>query len=342
MTGQEERDMLFARLFGFTAIIQSGLLVQTRPLPTSASSDTLPSTLASYQELVDQLLALGEKKSWFRESVWWTLGLAIDALHGSNVPWKKTATDYTIDSILSKSWSPEKIALVVKLERLYPARDWQPLLSPVFKSSDLLNTSNMPALARILKVIRSFSVDCADRHQYRIRRSMMVSLKTPLQLVRAIGNLSYTLFGTLCWIHSCPPQELKSSQHLFQNFSVSSWMVSMNAGFSNSLIFFPLRISICVNSVSRAQVLGISSLPKGIAPCDRINDAYALYKEFYAYLDKPSFETRPILTQNSHSNCKFDAYLRACMLTTAGKRNSRFRSEKSAAGFLADPPANWP
>ncbi|KAJ7582854.1 DNA polymerase phi-domain-containing protein [Mycena floridula] len=151
MSGQEERDMLFARLFGFAAVVQSGLIVQTKPLPTSASSTTLPSNLPTYQELVTELLALGEKKSWLKESVWWTLGLAIDALHASEVSWKSAAIDFTIETVVGTSWSPEKIATVIKLQALYKNRSWQSFVSPVFKSADLLSTGNMPVLARILK-----------------------------------------------------------------------------------------------------------------------------------------------------------------------------------------------
>lgn len=151
-TGQEERDILFARLFGFTAVVQSGLIVRTKPLPTSASSTTLPSNLSSYQELVAQLLDLGDKKSWLRESVWWTFGLAIKTLSTSDVSWKNDAVQFTISTVLSTSWSPEKIAAVVKLQELYPHHDWKTSLSPVFKNPDLLSTGNMPALARILKV----------------------------------------------------------------------------------------------------------------------------------------------------------------------------------------------
>lgn len=152
MTGQEERDVLFARLFGFTAIVQSGLLVRTKPLPTSASSATLASTLLSYQEVVNQLLELGEAKSWIRESVWWTLCLAIDALRDSDAEWKDEAIQFTIGKIIEQSWSPEKVALTLKLQELCPDYEWKSHLSPVFKKSTILHTNNLHSLAKILKV----------------------------------------------------------------------------------------------------------------------------------------------------------------------------------------------
>ncbi|KAI0350071.1 hypothetical protein OH77DRAFT_1100919 [Trametes cingulata] len=150
MTGQEERDVLFARLFGLTAVIQSGLLLRDSTLP---SSSTVASDLASYKEVLAQLLALGEKKSWLRESAWWSIGLAVDALIASEVSWKDEAVDATFAAIYSeaKAWTPEKVALTLKLQAAYPSRDWKKLLAPTFKNPDLLSTGNLSTLARILK-----------------------------------------------------------------------------------------------------------------------------------------------------------------------------------------------
>ncbi|KAI0654742.1 DNA polymerase phi-domain-containing protein [Cubamyces menziesii] len=150
MTGQEERDMLFARLFGLTAVIQSGLLLRESTLP---SSSTAAADLDSYKEVLAQLLALGEKKSWLRESVWWSIGLAVDALTASDVSWKNEAVEATISAVYTevKAWTPEKVALTLKLQAAYPSRDWKKLLAPTFKNADLLSTGNLTTLARILK-----------------------------------------------------------------------------------------------------------------------------------------------------------------------------------------------
>ncbi|KAI0648248.1 DNA polymerase phi-domain-containing protein [Trametes meyenii] len=150
MTGQEERDVLFARLFGLTAVIQSGLLLRDSPLP---SSSTVASDLEAYSETLTQLLALGEKKSWLRESAWWSISLAVDALTTSGVSWKDEAVDATIAAVYSesKTWTPEKVALTLKLQATYPSRDWKKQLTPTFKNPDLLSTGNLATLARILK-----------------------------------------------------------------------------------------------------------------------------------------------------------------------------------------------
>ncbi|KAJ6630633.1 DNA polymerase phi-domain-containing protein [Mycena sp. CBHHK59/15] len=153
MTGQEERDVIFARLFGLTAIIQSGLLVRAKPLPSSASSETSASSLASFQEAISLLIALGEKKSWLRESAWWTLSLAIDALHASDVPWKEDAFEATLACVFAENttWSSEKVAITLKLQNLQPERDWRKFVCPAFKNPDMLSNANLLTLGRILK-----------------------------------------------------------------------------------------------------------------------------------------------------------------------------------------------
>ncbi|KAI0668533.1 DNA polymerase phi-domain-containing protein [Trametes maxima] len=150
MTGQEERDVFFARLFGLTAVIQSGLLLRDSALP---SSSTVASDLDAYNETLTQLLALGEKKSWLRESAWWSISLAVDALTASEVSWKDEAVDATIAAVYSesKTWTPEKVALTLKLQVAYPSRDWKKQLAPTFKNPDVLSTGNLATLARILK-----------------------------------------------------------------------------------------------------------------------------------------------------------------------------------------------
>ena len=154
MTGQEERDVLFARLFGLNAVIQSGILVRMDALDAYESSAAQASALDSYRQTIVELLALGERKSWLRESAWWTIALAVDTLNDSDIKWKENAADFTLHQLFveNKSWSPEKVALCLKLQGLYPDRDWHKFLCPTFKSTNLLHTRNLQLLARVLKV----------------------------------------------------------------------------------------------------------------------------------------------------------------------------------------------
>lgn len=155
MTGQEERDVLFARLFGLTAVIRSGLLVRQTPLPSSGSSNTQVSSVESYEEVLKKLIEIGEAKSWLRESAWWTVGLAIDAVQDSSVPWKAKALGTTFEYLFSKDkesfWSSEKVAMTLKLQPLWPNHDWDSALAPVFKGPNIFSAGNLAPLGRILK-----------------------------------------------------------------------------------------------------------------------------------------------------------------------------------------------
>ncbi|KAG1875007.1 DNA polymerase phi-domain-containing protein [Suillus tomentosus] len=154
MTGQEERDVLFARLFGLATIIHSGLLVRQTPLSTSPSSATNSSSLESYKELVNHLLVLAEKKSWLRECTWWTIGQAIDAVIKSSVSWKEEALASTLEVVYEREkniWTPETVAITLKLQPAMPKHDWKKTLAPTFKDSAILASSNFSSLGHILK-----------------------------------------------------------------------------------------------------------------------------------------------------------------------------------------------
>ena len=154
MKGQEERDILFARLFGISSVIQSGLAVRTKPLPSSPSSETAASSIECFEQIISSLLSLGDQKSWLRESAWFAIGLAVEALHGSNVDWKEEAVEKTSDALFTTHsvWSTEKLALTLKLQDFFPSRDWKGYLSPTLKNTNLFSTGNLATVARILKV----------------------------------------------------------------------------------------------------------------------------------------------------------------------------------------------
>lgn len=229
MTGQEERDVLFARLFGLTAVIRSGLLLRDTPLPASASSATFASSLTSYKDVLLALLALGEKKSWLRESAWWSIGLAVDSLGASTVPWKDDAFEATISAIYleNKIWFSEKVALTVKLQSLRPDWDWHSLLSPTFKQSKLLNTANLTTLAKILKVhAHTMHLLSPPSHSI-IRNQPWTAMKIWMYQTRALGSLRYTSSGIYFSTRSSPILQLVDYPKApSRNFSGLSLMAS--------------------------------------------------------------------------------------------------------------------
>jgi DNA polymerase phi len=163
MQGHEVRDQIFARLFGLVSVIQSGLLWRESTLSTPQSSRILVSTLGNFQTACNELLSLGERKSWLRESCWWALGLVVDGLETARVPWKAEALGWILEKVFAenKTWTPEKLAFALNVERMDLPLSWKDLLAPTFKGAHLLATGNLPTVARILRVKYLFSVELA-------------------------------------------------------------------------------------------------------------------------------------------------------------------------------------
>lgn len=121
--GQEERDFLFARLFGVQALVQSGVLFASR------------SRLEDFQRATEVILAVSEKKGWLRESSWWVLVQAVEKIGEQEVPsWKSEALEWLAERICStkREWTPEKLGLVLKL------REQLPVSTPTSFSMDVL------------------------------------------------------------------------------------------------------------------------------------------------------------------------------------------------------------
>ncbi|OXH24380.1 DNA polymerase phi subunit [Cryptococcus neoformans] len=140
MKGSDERDMMFARLFGMTAIVQS----QSLFAPSATKDD--------FRGVIEELEKLGQAKAWMRESAWWTLVQSVLLLLGSKVQWKEDALHEVIDVVFEeKGWTQEKVALVLTLEQSGIDIDWKTYLAPTFKHNPLLSIHNLVTLGRILK-----------------------------------------------------------------------------------------------------------------------------------------------------------------------------------------------
>ncbi|KAN0066282.1 DNA-directed DNA polymerase [Thecaphora frezii] len=141
VSGQEQRDLMFAKLFGVLALVQSGLLFR----PTSS--------LSNFERAINVLLALAEKKSWMGESSGWVIFQSIGHLHGDKAPaWGDEALRWlarTIGSAQDKT--PERVAILFKLEQTGRLDEQDHLFVPPFKNAQLLSSANLPILARILR-----------------------------------------------------------------------------------------------------------------------------------------------------------------------------------------------
>lgn len=154
MKGTEERDNLFARLFGLASIIESGMLFGTK------------ATLEDFKICLGELMALGEKKSWIRESAWWTVLTGIKGLLTSQVEWKDAAISAVLQRVYGTDgkpheetakkargmeWTQEKAALTLVLQNSHPELPWKVLLAPTFKNGSILSSGNLSTLGKLLK-----------------------------------------------------------------------------------------------------------------------------------------------------------------------------------------------
>lgn len=115
MDAREERDLLFAKLVGAHALVRSGVLVR----PTGEASNAGE----SWKEVVQQLVALANKKSWIREPSYWVICEAIEALATAPASeWKDDAIKWAVQRLVNdarekaKGWGPDKIAVVLTLQ----------------------------------------------------------------------------------------------------------------------------------------------------------------------------------------------------------------------------------
>jgi len=141
MKGTDERDAMFARLFGLTAIIQSGALFASG---AGSAND--------FRDVMAQIVAVGQAKGWLRESAWWTLLEATERLLASKVEWKGEAVDDLVAKVFGEQgWTQEKVALALILERGRPVSF---LKDPVEETlmPRLGSQLEIAALGRTLKV----------------------------------------------------------------------------------------------------------------------------------------------------------------------------------------------
>lgn len=143
LSGQELRDLQFARLFGIFALVRSGLLYA----PTSS--------LPTFQRAFYILTKVAYYKSWISESCGWVLmqmmlPLASDS--ASRPVWAAEALDWVASCVTTThSLSPETVALTLTLSRIAPELNMGGRLSPPLKHPCILATPNLTMLANVLR-----------------------------------------------------------------------------------------------------------------------------------------------------------------------------------------------
>ncbi|PWN19959.1 hypothetical protein BCV69DRAFT_283492 [Microstroma glucosiphilum] len=136
----EQRNLLFARLFGIQALVRSGMLIER---PTT--------DLAEVEKVIELLRNLSEKKAYLRESCGWTLVQLLDSLAASsNEQLKSAVSQLVFNDAVSGDLTPEKVALILKLQEFAPKLKADGKVAGLKKGGDILSAPNLPTIAKVL------------------------------------------------------------------------------------------------------------------------------------------------------------------------------------------------
>ncbi|KAA6413200.1 MAG: DNA polymerase V [Lasallia pustulata] len=135
VSGQEERDHHFGRLFGLEALIKSGILFKS-----GKSTD--------WDIVLDLIFELAKKKPWLREECGWIIYGAIQNLHeqGLDPSYVQAIIDRINSHGLAKT--SEGIAIWIAVQSYFPAVD---LPAGIWKHEDPLSIKEKSNLAKVLK-----------------------------------------------------------------------------------------------------------------------------------------------------------------------------------------------
>ncbi|KND01937.1 DNA-directed DNA polymerase [Spizellomyces punctatus DAOM BR117] len=135
--GQEERDILFGRIFGLMAICQADMLARPH------------TTIEDVQEMVTRLLKYASSKSYIKETCFKVLITMVEKLHETKL--EAEAVEYVIPTVLSKGIEgPEELWFAIVMQSRYPKFAWASVL-PSWRDGSVLHTKNKTQLVAILK-----------------------------------------------------------------------------------------------------------------------------------------------------------------------------------------------
>lgn len=118
------------------------------------------STVYDWRVAIEEVLYLGERKAWLRESAGWVVqGATRHLLQREDVEWKAEGLQILVnaafrrDSAGSLEWTPERLALAILLQSAAVEADWASITTPAFAEPRILSSpKNLPTIARILRV----------------------------------------------------------------------------------------------------------------------------------------------------------------------------------------------
>ncbi|CAO1616346.1 unnamed protein product [Sympodiomycopsis kandeliae] len=137
----EERNLLFARLFGVQALVRSGLLSRS-------------SSVSDVTRAIDILVELGEKKSPLRESAGWVLVQMLESISSETSTSPSSVRKSTCEALsryaTQGELSPEKLAVLLKLSQVDSKFKLEGKIASV-KRGNILSSDNLPLLAKLLR-----------------------------------------------------------------------------------------------------------------------------------------------------------------------------------------------
>lgn len=137
----DEKEMLFARLFGLHAIARAGVCFHTPALAT----------------LFNELLSLMRVKSWLQEAGAFVI---LDILqrfpeNASQEDWDVARQSLFLET--AREWHAQKLAWILFLQSANTNQfgSWEPILKGHFQNTSiLLHPANLPVVGKLLKVGR--------------------------------------------------------------------------------------------------------------------------------------------------------------------------------------------
>jgi len=292
MTGQEERNILFAN---FSLNYSDFCLSSNLGLPSEQNRFPPLLLLQPYlrrRELILWLVELGEKKSWLRESAWFAISLAVDALHKSEVEWEDDAISKALDILFQTNsvWSTEKLALVLNLQDYYPKHDWKALLSPIFKNIDILSTGNLPTTLRILKVgipqpSSKLNIWLWLQESTTDEDGIKDSNKAPSGTWKPQLNFAWDIILDQLLPGPNSQRPAKGSFQDFFRIVVDGEFSLANGVEQDSVNLMFGRVLIFVDFLSTTEILGIPSLPEISEGGNRREHANVIYQKLHAVMD---------------------------------------------------------
>ncbi|OLY78231.1 DNA polymerase V [Smittium mucronatum] len=151
MTGQEQKDMWFGRLFTFLSLATSGVLSKS----TTTNEDL--------SKIVDQLVEMSNIKPWLREASYNTLCRIVQSVDSEVL--SSFLIPYIMDNVVGGDDidSPDKLKLVLLLIKLCPEYPWSSTLKS-WDSGSIYSYKNLNKLAKILSENSADSPDSSVYH----------------------------------------------------------------------------------------------------------------------------------------------------------------------------------